>query len=74
MDIKVTMSDQPGQQEGSSNLPKLPKDDAFGNFPVLYRWIAKIAIVILGALVVLMGVLTMFDLVFRCILAGIFLM
>lgn len=74
MDVKVTLSDEPGKSTNIPLGPIISKDDAFAAFPIYIRWSIKIGIVILAGLVILMGVLTALDLVFRCIFGGIILM
>lgn len=72
MDIKVSISDEPVK---STSIPLgFAKDDTFAAFPIYIRWSVKISIVILAGLIILMGVLTALDLVFRCIFGGIILM
>ncbi len=76
MDIRVTLNDQPRTGEESSDfsaLPKLAEDDPFAIFPTLYRWLIKIAIVILGGLIVFLGVMTILALDWRAWFAGLLL-
>ena len=70
MDVKVTL----GDDKSGVNIPNLPKDDAFGNFPLLTRWLIKIGIIILAGVAILLGIVTMIDVTFRCIIGGVILM
>jgi hypothetical protein len=49
-------------------------NDPYDEFPIPIRWIVKIAVIILGAIGILLGFLTCITLEFVCVMAGILLM